>query len=168
MALAAAWSPLMGYLTNAKVFGLKAGTPLSQISIVDRLPSSRSFMNYIIDPPNADQRFFHYYEAFITPKNGLCSIKASSDGPRAGQHQAYNRTDFNQLEEILEKQYGPPEMVADSENPNTIWSNYNNDRHLMGGIRSIDATLADDGAISVIFHFSKLNECIKEIGSGDL
>lgn len=165
--LAAVWSLLRRHLTSARVFGLEAGTPLSQISIVDRLPSSRSFMNYVINPPNADQRFFHYYEAFITPKNGLCSIKASSEGPQADQHQTLTRTDFNQLEEMLTKQYGPPGTEAGSENPNTIWSNYDNDQHLMGGIRSIDATLMDDGTISVIFHFRNLNECVEEIRSGD-
>ncbi len=166
--LAAVSSPLLRPLTNAKVFGLEAGTPLSQISIVGRLSSSRSFMNYVINPPNANQHFFHYYEAFITPKNGLCSIKASSEGPHADQHQTYNRTDFNQLEEMLTKQYGAPGMVAGSENPNAIWSNYNNDHHLMGGIRSIGATSMDDGTISVIYHFRNLNECVKEIRSGDL
>ncbi|HEV8016329.1 MAG TPA: hypothetical protein VGP48_12400 [Stellaceae bacterium] len=164
--LAAVWS--LRPLASAKVFGLEVGTPLSQISIVDRLPSSRSFMNYVINLPNANQRFFHYYEAFITPKNGLCSIKASSEGPHVDQHQTYNRTDFNQLEEMLAKQYGSPEMVAGSGNPNTIWSNYNNDQRLMGGIRSIGATLMDDGTISVIYHFRNLNECIKEIRFGDL
>jgi hypothetical protein len=166
--LAALWLLIQRPLTSAKVFGLEAGTPLSQISIVDRLSSSRSFMNYVISPPNANRRFFHYYEAFITPKNGLCSIRASSEGPHADQHQTYNRADFNQVEEMLAKQYGPPGMVAGSENPNTIWSNYNNDQHLMGGIRSIDASLMDDGTISVIFHFRNLDECIKEIRSGDL
>ena len=165
--LAAVWSLLLRPLTNAKVFGLEAGTPLSQISIVDRLSSSRSVMNYVINPPNPNQRFFHYYEAFITSKNGLCSIKASS-GPQADKHKTHNRTDFNQLEEMLAKQYGPPGMVAGSQTPNTIWSNYNNDQHLMGGIRSIGATLTDDGTISVIYHFKNLNECIKEIRSGDL
>jgi len=55
-------------------------------------------MNYVINPPNANQRFFRYYEAFITPKNGLCSIKASSEGPHADQHQIYNTNDLNQLE----------------------------------------------------------------------
>jgi hypothetical protein len=164
--LDAVWSLLLRPLTNAKVFGLEAGTPLSQISIVDRLASSRSFMNYVINPPNANQRFFRYYEAFITPKNGLCSIKASSEEPHADQHHTYNRTDFNQLEEILAKQYGPP-TVAGSENPKAIWTNYNNDRHLMGGIRSIDATFMDDGTISVINHFGNLNECVKEIRSSD-
>ena len=165
--LDAAWSLILRPLTNAKVFGLEAGTPLSQISIVDRLSISRSFMNYVIRPPNPNQRFFHYYEAFITQKNGLCSIKASSEGPHADQHQIYNRNDFNQLEEMLAKQYGPPGMVAGSQNPNTIWSNYNNDQRLMGGIRSIGATLMD-GTIAVIYHFRNLNECIKEIRSGDL
>jgi hypothetical protein len=162
--LDAVWSLLLTPLTNAKVFGLKAGTPLSQISIVDRLSSSRSFMNYVIDPPNPNQRFFHYYEAFITQKNGLCSIKASSEGPHADQHQIYNRNDLNQLEEVLAKQYGSPGMV---ENPNTIWPNYNNDQRLMGGIRSIDLKFID-GKIVAIYHFQNLNECNKELRSGDL
>ena len=162
--LDAVWSLLLRPLTNAKVFGLEAGTPLSQISIVDRLSSSRSFMNYVINPPNANQRFFHYYEAFITQKNGLCSIKASGEGPHADQHRNYHRTDFNQLEEMLAKRYGPPDMAAGSQNPNTIWSNYDNDQRLMGGIRSIDATLMD-GTITVIYHFINLNECIKETKS---
>jgi hypothetical protein len=117
-------------------------------------------MNYVINPPNPNQRFFHYYEAFITPKNGLCSIKASSEGPHVDQHRTYNRTDFNQLEEMLAKQYGPPGMVADSQNPKMIWTNFNNDQNLMGGIRSIAATLVDDGTISVIYHFRNLHECI--------
>lgn len=166
--LAAVWALLLRPLTNAKVFGLEAGTPRSQISIVDRLSSSRSFMVYVISPPNANQRFFHYYEAFITPRNGLCSIKASSNAPHADQQQTYDRNDFNQLEEMLSKQYGPPGMVAGSENPNAIWTNYDNDRHLMGGIRSIGATLMDGGTISVVYHFRNLNACIKEIRSGDL
>ena len=166
--LDAVLSLLLRPLTNAKVFGLEAGTPLSQISIVDRLASSRSFMNYVINPPNANQRFFRYYEAFITPKNGLCSIHASSEEPQADQHHTYNRTDFNQLEEMLAKQYGPPGTVAGSGNPKAIWTNYTNDRYLMGGIRSIDASLMDDGTISAIYHFRNLNECIKEISSGDL
>jgi hypothetical protein len=165
--LAAVWS-LLRPLTNAKVFGLEAGTPLSRISIVDRLSSSRSFMNYVINPPDANPHFFHYYEAFITPKNGLCSIKAGSERPHADQHHTYNRTYFNQLEQMLAKQYGPPGMVAGSENPNAIWTNYDNDQRLMGGIRSIDATLMADGTISVIYHFRNLNECVKEIRSGDL
>jgi hypothetical protein len=61
---------------------------------------------------------------------------------------------------MLAKQYGPPGMVADSRNPHTIWTNYNNDQNLMGGIRSIGATLMDDGTISVIYHFRNLHECI--------
>jgi hypothetical protein len=148
------------------VFGLEAGTPISRISIVNLLPTSRSFMNYVINPPNPNQNYFHYYEAFITAKNGLCSIKASSEGPHADQHRTYNRTDFNRLVESLAKQYGPPGMAAGSQNPDTIWSNYDNDHYLMGGIRSIGATLMDDGTISVIYHFRNLNECINEIRSG--
>jgi hypothetical protein len=167
--LAAVWSlllrPLM--IMNTKVFGLEAGTPLSRILIVDRLAGSRSFMNYVINPPNPNQRFFRYYEAFITPKNGLCSINASSEEPHADQHQNYNKTDFNQLEDILAKQYGPPGVVAGSQNPNTIWTNYDNDQPLMGGIRSIDASLKDDGTISVIYHFRNLHECAEEIRSGE-
>ena len=162
--LDAVWSLLLTPLTNANVFGLKIGTPLSQISIADRLSNSRSFMNYVIDPPNPNQRFFHYYEAFITPKNGLCAIKASSEGPHADQNQIYNRNDFNRLEEIFAKQYGPPDVVAGSQNPNTIWVNYVNDQRLMGGIRSISAKLMD-GTIVVMYHFGNLHESAKEIRS---
>jgi hypothetical protein len=122
-------------------------------------------MNYVINPPDPNPRFFHYYEAFITPRNGLCSIKASSEGPHVGQHQIFSNTEFHQLEEILARQYGPPGMAAGSQNLNTIWSNYNNDQRLMAGIRSIGATLMDDGTISVIYHFGNLNECVNEIRS---
>jgi hypothetical protein len=125
-------------------------------------------MNYVIRRPNADQHFFHYYEAFIAPKHGLCSIKASIEGPDGNPHQTYSRNDFNQLEAMLEKQYGRPTMATGSVNPNTIWSNYDNEQRLMGGIRSIGATLMDDGTVSVIYHFRNLNECIKEIKSSDL
>ena len=160
--LDAVWSLLLTPLTNANVFGLKVGTPFSQISIVDRLSNPRSLMNYVINPPNPNQRFFNYYEALITPKNGLCSIKASSEGPHTDQHQIYNSNDLNQLDEMLVKQYGPPAMVPGS--PNAIWENYDNDQRLMGGIRSIDLKLID-GKIVAIFHFRNLNECADEIRS---
>ena len=158
--LDAAWSLLLRPLTNAEVFGLKAGTPLSQISILSKLSSPSSFMNYVISPPNPNQRFFHYYEAFITQKDGLCSIKASSDGPNADQHQTYSITDFIQLKEMLANQYGPPGMVEGSQNRNAGWTNYNNDQPLLGGVRSIDATMRGDSTISVIYHFRNLNKCL--------
>lgn len=141
---------MYGRYAYADPFGLKIGTPLSQLEVDNSIeyPDGKILLKSVPKP----HEFFKTYIIKSSKKTGLCYISAFSEEVTTDSHGTQVKSKFNNLKRRLSEKYGKPTDLNDSLKSGSIW---NQPEDWVNAIKSQDRKLhafwnKDEGKIELI------------------
>lgn len=168
--------------SHAGPFGLDMGMSLEQLRQRGTVTALKSPNRYKIENMRDGHPEFESYTAWVSPRHGLCQIRAVGVTIRNDSFGTEIRNRFNNLTRALSSKYGPPKNSYDFLNAGSIWREprewmmaltkkersfthfwqENLPDELAGIMLDTNGLTSDAGYIDLLYEFKNFSACKEE------